>query len=445
MPAHAAVDGLGDVGDEQRQVGAAGDGEAGVPHFAAVPVVFAPVAAQLRIDHVQHVLFVVQRLDLGIDLHDAAQRAELFQVGGVGILQVGDGVAVLEFAVFILLAGVEQGHRVADGAVALAVERVAEAVLVRQVGLFFNEFPFHRHGVGHAGVGLVRLDELRHGGRNGSVGHAVVTGEGHKRSGEPPAHFLAVLDVDALAHRLAHHGNAHRQCILFFQLLHLVGKTVVGVEGHLFDGGDAPLVEHLHVFFVLFLHAGQLQILADHLPDHLSVALFRAEAVTLPGRAVHPAGAPVRREHHHGFFRPGVVQQSLVGDFKVIRPPAVAEQRRALRGRLFVFLQCRHALHVGFHIGKIRAQAQQRPAGEEGVHIHEAGRHHPVAQFQHLGGLFHPLIGLGPGPHRRDTVALHRHKSVEGRRTGGREHVLRKQDQTFLTFFHVQNLTFPPW
>ena len=333
----------------------------------------------------------------------------------------------------------------ADGAVALAVQRVAEAVLVRQVGLLLDEVPFHRHGVGHAGVGLVGLDELRHGGRDGAVGHAVVAGEGDEGSGEAPAHLLAVPDVDALAHRLAHHGNAHGQRVLLFQLLHLVGKAVVGVEGHLLDGGDAPLVEHLHVFLVLFLHAGQLQILADHLPDHLGIAFFRPEAVAQAGRAVHPAGAPVRREHHHRLVRPGLVQQGIVGDFKPVRLPAVAEQRRALGGRLFVFFQRGHTLHVGFHIGEIRAQAQQRPAGEEGVHVHKAGRHHPVAQFQHLGGLFHPLAGLGPGPHRRDAVALHRHKAVEGRFAGGREHVLRKQNKTFLTFFHAQNLTFPPW
>ena len=379
------VDGFGNVVDQQGQVGAAAEEDTGIGHLAAVPVVLAPVHADLLGDHAELSFPVSDGLDLGIDLSNDTHLAHPLQIGRIGEFQVGDGVAVYHTAVFIPLAGLVDIQDLGDGTVALSMEGEAEAFGIHGAGFLAQLFPVDILGADGVGavVGLLQVAAQL---ADGAVSHLVIAGETDKFAPELVPHGLAVFQVGIGSHRLTHEVHTQRQITGSFQICQYVSEAIEAVEAHFLHGGDAPAVHHFHVL----LKFGNDEIpvpqnIGQQTHIGLGIAGFGGKLILVQGCLVHPAGLAACGKQDGRTVAEGGIQGSGSVDGNSLCIPAMAQN--ALFGGdgggigqsgLYQFRFAGAGAEIGTH-------KTNGVAGKEAVDVGKAGADGTVAQIINSG------------------------------------------------------------
>ena len=196
-------------------------------------------------------------------------------------------------------------HRLAYGAVPLAMQGISEAVSINCAQLVLNQIPLGLLDHGLSTRPRVRpvfiwLDHLRQAAPNTAIGHAVEAGKPNEITFKAVAGGAGVIEVGATANRLAHHIDANGKLAFPLATSHLVRETIVVIEAHLLDSSDAAGVEHDHVVVVSVPHLLKRQIIAHKTPDLLRIASVGREPVARRCGSVERAGLRAVRECDDG-------------------------------------------------------------------------------------------------------------------------------------------------
>ena len=207
-----------------------------------------------------------------------------------------------------------QRNGVANGAVALTMKRVTEALGINRAQLVLNQTPLglldnRLAGSPRIGRLLIRVDHLGKPRPHAAIGHAVETRETNKRSLEAITRRTGIGQIRPGAHRLRHHGDANRQLARFLTARHLIGKSVIVIEGHLFDSRDTASVQHRHVIRIPGAYLGKRQEVPHHAPDLLGIAGLGRKTITLAGGSVENARLGTRGKADNGIISEGVVER----------------------------------------------------------------------------------------------------------------------------------------
>ena len=156
--------------------------------------------------------------------------------------------------------GIER-HGAANGAIALAMQGISEAVSINCTQLVLNQIPlglFDNRLAGSSRIGRVLIGVYHLGKPRpyAAIGHTVEARKTNERSPEALSCLAGICKICTGTHRLRHHRDANRQLTRFLTASHFVGKAVVVIKRHLLDGGNAALVKHAHVVRIPGAHLG---------------------------------------------------------------------------------------------------------------------------------------------------------------------------------------------
>ena len=194
--------------------------------------------------------------------------------------------------------GIER-HGATNGAIALAMQGISEAVSINCTQLVLNQIPLwllddRLAGSARIGRVLIGVNHLGKPRPYAAIGHTVEARKTNERSPEALSRLAGICQICTGTHRLRHHRDANRQLTRFLTASHFVGKAVVVIKRHLLDGGNAALVKHAHVVRIPGTHLGQREEIAHHAPDLLGIARLGCKAVSHTGGSIENAGLRTR-------------------------------------------------------------------------------------------------------------------------------------------------------
>lgn len=97
--------------------------------------------ANLSTHHRQAILAPVQRQNLRIDLANSAQLAKLDKIGRVRVLEIGNRMATKHPSMLVSRQRGIERHGATNGAIALAMQGISEAVSINCTQLVLNQIP----------------------------------------------------------------------------------------------------------------------------------------------------------------------------------------------------------------------------------------------------------------------------------------------------------------